>query len=54
MTSDRPFVRHRAGRRRGAEIVRQAEQQFGPFVVKAFRDCEPKLPAPSRRFAAVA
>jgi response regulator RpfG family c-di-GMP phosphodiesterase len=33
------------------EFVRQAKLQFDPFVVKAFRDSEPKLRAVQRRFA---
>ena len=53
MTSDRPYQSARGWQEAGAEIIRQAKRQFDPFVVKAFRDSEPKLRAVQRRFAAV-
>ncbi len=51
MTSDRPYRRAMDWYVAGAEIIRQAKQQFDPYVVKAFRDAEPKLRAIHRRFA---
>jgi HD-GYP domain-containing protein (c-di-GMP phosphodiesterase class II) len=53
MTSDRPYRAARGWQDAGVEIIKQAKRQFDPFVVKAFRDSEPKLRAVQRRFAAV-
>jgi response regulator RpfG family c-di-GMP phosphodiesterase len=52
MTSNRPYRRARTWQEAGAEILQQAKRQFDPFVVKAFRDSEPRLRAVQRRFAA--
>jgi putative two-component system response regulator len=52
MTSDRPYRRAGSWRDAGTEIVRQSKRQFDPKVVKAFRDCEPRLRAIRREFAA--
>jgi response regulator RpfG family c-di-GMP phosphodiesterase len=52
MTSDRPYRRAGSWRDAGAEIVTQSKRQFDPKVVKAFRDCEPRLRAIRREFAA--
>jgi response regulator RpfG family c-di-GMP phosphodiesterase len=51
MTSDRPYRPARSWQEAGSEIMQQAKRQFDPFVVKAFRDCEPRLRAVQRRFA---
>jgi ribonuclease P protein subunit RPR2 len=51
MTSDRPYRSAVNWQQAGTEIMRQAKGQFDPFVVKAFRDCEPRLRAVQRRFA---
>ena len=52
MTSDRPY--RQAGRWRDAatEILSQAELQFDPAVVRAFRECEPRLKSIRAEFAA--
>ena len=52
MTSDRPY--RPAGRwdDAAAEIVSQAELQFDPAVVRAFRGCEPRLKSIRTEFAA--
>jgi response regulator RpfG family c-di-GMP phosphodiesterase len=53
MTSDRPYRPARSWQAAGAEIMREAKGQFDPYVVRAFRDSEPRLRAVQRRFAAV-
>jgi HD-GYP domain-containing protein (c-di-GMP phosphodiesterase class II) len=52
MTSDRPY--RPAGRwdDAAAEIASQAELQFDPAVVRAFRGCEPRLKSIRTEFAA--
>jgi response regulator RpfG family c-di-GMP phosphodiesterase len=51
MTSDRPYRKAGRWRDAGAEIMRQADQQFDPAVVRAFRECEPSLRAVRLEFA---
>jgi response regulator RpfG family c-di-GMP phosphodiesterase len=53
MTSDRPYRPAQAWQAAGAEILKESKGQFDPFVVKAFRECEPRLRAVARRFASV-
>jgi ribonuclease P protein subunit RPR2 len=53
MTSDRPYRRAKDWYVAGAEIIDQAKRQFDPYVVRAFRDAEPRLRAIHRRFVAV-
>jgi response regulator RpfG family c-di-GMP phosphodiesterase len=53
MTSDRPYRRAMDWYAAGAEIIGQAKEQFDPYVVRAFRDAEPRLRAIHRRFAHV-
>ncbi len=50
MTSDRPYRRALDWYVAGAEIINQAKRQFDPYVVRAFRDAEPRLRAIHRRF----
>jgi putative nucleotidyltransferase with HDIG domain len=52
MTSNRPYRRAGSWRDAGAEILKESEHQFDPAVVKAFRECEPRLRAIRREFAA--
>jgi response regulator RpfG family c-di-GMP phosphodiesterase len=52
MTSNRPYRPAGTWQEAGAEIIRQAKHQFDPYVVKAFRDAEPRLRAVQRHFAA--
>jgi putative nucleotidyltransferase with HDIG domain len=51
MTSDRPYRRAGRWRDAGAEIMREADGQFDPAVVRAFRECEPSLRAIRLEFA---
>jgi putative nucleotidyltransferase with HDIG domain len=51
MTSDRPYRHAMDWYAAGAEIIGQAKEQFDPYVVRAFRDAEPRLRAIHRRFA---
>ena len=52
MTSDRPYRNAGSWRDAGAEILGQSRRQFDPAVVDAFRECEPRLRAIRREFAA--
>jgi response regulator RpfG family c-di-GMP phosphodiesterase len=52
MTSNRPYRRALTWRDAGAEIMREAKRQFDPDVVQAFKECEPRLRAIRREFAA--
>jgi ribonuclease P protein subunit RPR2 len=52
MTSDRPYRPAGRWRDAAAEIVGQAELQFDPAVVRAFRRCEPRLKSIRTEFAA--
>jgi response regulator RpfG family c-di-GMP phosphodiesterase len=53
MTSNRPYRPARSWQAAGTEILKEAKGQFDPYVVKAFRECEPRLRAVQRRFATV-
>jgi cyclic di-GMP phosphodiesterase len=54
MTSHRPYRRALDWYVAGAEIIGQAKKQFDPYVVRAFRDAEPRLHAIHRRFGVTA
>ncbi len=51
MTSHRPYRRAIDWHRAGAEIINEAKRQFDPYVVKAFRDAEPRLRTINKRLA---
>jgi response regulator RpfG family c-di-GMP phosphodiesterase len=51
MTSDRPYRQAGRWREAAAEIVEQSELQFDPAVVRAFRECEPRLKSIRGEFA---
>jgi putative nucleotidyltransferase with HDIG domain len=52
ITSDRPYRRAGRWRDAGVEILGQSGRQFDPTVVRAFRECEPRLREIRREFAA--